>query len=56
MLFERLINREVDRRLHEEAMWREVWERLDRQQKQIEDLRFMVDCMKVENNCVKRED
>jgi len=56
MLFERLINREVDRRLHEETMRREIWERLDRQQKQIEELRFTVECMKHENDCVKRED
>ena len=50
------MEREIDRRIHEENLWREVWERLDRQQKQIDDLRFTVDCMKVENNCVKRED
>lgn len=56
MLFEKLINREVDRRLHEEAMRREMWERLDRQQKQIEELRFTVECMKHESVCVKREE
>ena len=55
MFFEKLINREVDRRLHEETMRREIWERLDRQQKQIEELRFTVECMKHENDCVKRE-
>ena len=57
MLFERLINREVDRRLHEETMRREIWERLDRQQKQIEELRFTVECMKHpgEKTCVKEE-
>lgn len=46
MLFEKLINREVERRMHEENMRREIWERLDRQQKQIEELRFTVECMK----------
>lgn len=57
MLFEKLIDREVARRMHEENMWREVWERLDRQQKQIEELRFMVECMKHpgEKTCVKEE-
>ena len=50
------MEREIDRKMHEESMWREVWERLDRQQKQIEELRFTVECMKHENNCVKRED
>lgn len=57
MLFEKLINREVDRRMHEENMRREIWERLDRQQKQIEELRFTVECMKypAEKICVKEE-
>lgn len=49
------MEREIDRRLHEEYLRREVWERLDRQQKQIEELRFTVECMKHENDCVKRE-
>ena len=53
MLFEKLINREVERRMHEENLWREVWERLDRQQKQIEELRYEVACMKPTNACVK---
>lgn len=53
MLFEKLINREVERRMHEENLRREVWERLDRQQKQIEELRFEVSCMKSINACVK---
>lgn len=55
MLFENLINREVDRRLHENIMRREILERLDRQHKQIEELRFAVECMRHENGCVKRE-
>lgn len=56
MLFEKLINREVERRMHEENMWREIWERLDRQQKQIEELRFAVECMKHPGEtCVKEE-
>lgn len=57
MLFEKLINREVDRRMHEENMRREIWERLDRQQRQIEELRFTVECMKhpAEKTCVKEE-
>lgn len=57
MLFEKLINREVDRRMHEENMRREIWERLDRQQRQIEELRFTVECMKHpgEKTCVKEE-
>ena len=50
------MEREIDRRVHEENLWREVWERLDRQQKQIEELRFTVECMKPVNDCVKRED
>lgn len=57
MLFEKLINREVDRRMHEENMRREIWERLERQQRQIEELRFTVECMKHpgEKTCVKEE-
>lgn len=57
MLFEKLINREVDRRMHEANLWREVWERLDRQQRQIEELQFTVECMKHpgEKTCVKEE-
>lgn len=53
MLFEKLINREVERRMHEENLRREMWERLDRMQKQIEELRFEVACMKSINACVK---
>lgn len=55
MLFEKLINREVERRMHEENLRREMWERLDRMQKQIEELRFEVACMKPINACVKNE-
>lgn len=49
------MEREIDRRMHEESMWREVWERLDRQQKQIEELRFTVERMKHENDWLKQE-
>lgn len=46
MLFDKYINREVDRRIHEEMMRRDIWERMDRMQKQIEELRYQVDCKK----------
>lgn len=53
MLFEKLINREVEKRMHEENLRQEMWTRLDRMQKQIEELRFEVACMKSINACVK---
>ena len=53
MLFEKLINREVEKRIHEENLRQEMWTRLDRMQKQIEELRFEVSCMKSTNACVK---
>lgn len=46
MLFDKYINREVDRRIHEEMMRRDIWERMDRMQKQIEELHYQVDCEK----------
>ena len=46
MLFNRYIEREVDRRMHEETLRRDMWERMDRMQKQIEELRYQVECLK----------
>ena len=46
MLFDKYINREVDRRIHEEMMRRDIWERMDQMQKQIEELRYQVDFKK----------
>lgn len=46
MLFDKYINREVDRRMHEQNIQREMWDRMDRMQKQIEDLRFQVECLR----------
>lgn len=53
MFFEARINREVERRMHEENLRQEMWTRLDRMQKQIEELQFEVACMKSINACVK---
>ena len=49
MLFEKRINREVERRMYEENLRREMRERLERQQKQIEDLRVQIECLKACN-------
>lgn len=53
MLFEKLINREVERRMHEENLRQEMWKRLDKMQNQIEELQFKVACVKSINACVK---
>ena len=45
MLFDKYINREVDRRMHEQNIQREMWERMDRLEKQVEELRYEVHCL-----------
>jgi len=55
MMFDKYINREVDRRMHEEMLRRETWERMDRMQKQIDELRFEVECLRPCNVAVKEE-
>lgn len=46
MLFDRYISREVDRRLHEQNIQREMWERMRKLEKQVEELQFNVKRLK----------
>jgi len=48
MLLDRYIEREVERRMRERSIQHEMWDRMDRMDKRLEELRFEVECLKPE--------
>ena len=53
MLFDKIINREVNKRLHEEMTRRAMEERLDHHEKRLEELRYRVKCLEAQFNALQ---